>query len=301
MTKILAFAGQGAQYYQMGKELYQSSKTVRFWLEKSDDLVKKRRGSPFLEKMFDPTKTFKDPMDDICLSHPALFSIQYAIAQMVLEKEPIGAVFGFSLGELVAMSVSQILSFEEALSHLLDQADWLARSNLQGRLFALFASQTEIEEALSSYQNCYSYAIHSLPNLCTIATPDPSFEFVLQSKKISYQKLPVPHPFHSPWLDPMIAFFKLQPLSFSSPHLKIASCAQQAYISSIEKEHIWKIVRNPIHLEQTFRSLFQEEDEIFDCSPNGTIKALLRNYYGFHSPIFQRAQTFLSLRGGKSL
>ena len=300
MTKILSFAGQGSQYYQMGREHYANSETFRFWLQKSDALVKQRFGFSLLEKIYDPQKTSQDLMSEIQISHPALFVVQYAMAQVILEAESTDfSLIGFSLGEMVAMAVAEIWSFEEALAHVLDQVDWLLSEGPKGHLIAVFASKEHIDEALFPYQKNYAYAIHSCQNLYSLAMPFTAvgaIENTLKSKNIPFQRLPINHPFHSSWLGQMEPFFqkKAATLQFKEAKKRFGSCTKHTYMKTVDAEHLWHIVGTPLLLETALGALVQQEDILYDCSPTSTLKALLRTYHGFKSPLVQQAKSFMS-------
>jgi trans-AT polyketide synthase/acyltransferase/oxidoreductase domain-containing protein len=295
---FLSFAGQGAQYYQMGRDLYEKNHTFRTWLLKAEEMIQQRWGLSLIERVYDPSKSFRNEMDDIHLSHPALFAIQYAAAQVVLETHPVDAVFGFSLGEWVAMAIAGMWTFEAALSLIMQQVEWLANCE-KGQLLVVFESESLIDDILTPFKGHYTYAIHSALKNHTLsmrALYSNPIQAILEEKKVPFQKIPVSYPFHSPWIEPLKAKFlsEWSSFSFSSPLIPCASCTKTAYLTQVDASHLWEIIRQPLQIELSLHTFLTEDSRVIDCSPNGIIKALIRSSYGYNSSLFQNAHALMS-------
>lgn len=83
---VFMFPGQGAQYYQMGRQLYESNKIFRHYMEKLDQYIKVSCGGSVIKVMYHddnkPTETF----DDILYTHPAIFMLEFALARLLVEE-----------------------------------------------------------------------------------------------------------------------------------------------------------------------------------------------------------------------
>src|SRR5581483_6291373 len=76
---VFLFTGQGAQYAGMGRELYQSQPLFRATLEKCDRLLRPHLETPLLEVLYGAAEKL---LDQTAYAQPALFAIEYALAQL---------------------------------------------------------------------------------------------------------------------------------------------------------------------------------------------------------------------------
>lgn len=290
MRNVCVFAGQGTQYYNMGKELI-THPTFGHWMKSADRLMQKRQNRSLLHSLYSSHTT---PMNDFTLSHPALFAVQFAAAMCV--EEPLDLVIGASLGDFVALTVCSDLSFEEVFNHILDQVEIFQKNLMPGKMIAVLESKEKIEDALKDE---YAFAAISGPQHYTLSVPLESYSTIqtqLRSAGFTYLTLPVDYPFHSKWVDPVETSFLQTANKLPSPSLWIplASCTTLEEHKVITPSHLWKSLRLPIKAQDAFKLFLKEDDQVIDCSPSGTTKGLLRSLYGNNSSIFMKARSLMS-------
>src|ERR1700731_3658446 len=108
MKKLVwMFAGQGAQYYQMGRELYEKEPIFREFLKKGDRLAQRLINDSLLEIIYRSRSDRFEPFRRLLYTHPAIMLFQCAMAEMLLQKglRP-DYVLGYSLGEYTSLVVS---------------------------------------------------------------------------------------------------------------------------------------------------------------------------------------------------
>lgn len=110
-----AFAGQGAQYSGMGRELYEASTAARDVFDRAEALM-----PGLLELCFSGTAEALAVTQN---TQPCLFTVDLACAAALGEKGIFpGMCAGFSLGEAAAVASCGMLSFEEAFAFVLERA-----------------------------------------------------------------------------------------------------------------------------------------------------------------------------------
>jgi acyl transferase domain-containing protein len=114
MRNVFMFSGQGSQYYQMGRALYEQGGTFARSMRAMDRIVQDL-GCPSVVNALYGDQPKGAPFDDLVLSHPAIFMVEFALSQTLLEMgiEP-HLTLGVSLGSVAASVLAGGLRMEEA-------------------------------------------------------------------------------------------------------------------------------------------------------------------------------------------
>lgn len=83
---VFLFSGQGSHYYQMGRALFEEEFYFRAWMEKGERLAQARFGLSILEKLYAPNRKKSNRFDRTRFSHPAIFLVEYSLAQTLIEQ-----------------------------------------------------------------------------------------------------------------------------------------------------------------------------------------------------------------------
>jgi [acyl-carrier-protein] S-malonyltransferase len=107
----LVFAGQGAQYVGMGKELAERHPSARAWFDRARSILGYDVG----------TLCFQGPEPELTRTEhaqPAIFLVGWVAFEVLLEQVPaltFEAAAGLSLGEFTALAAAGAMSFDAAL------------------------------------------------------------------------------------------------------------------------------------------------------------------------------------------
>src|SRR5205085_5575840 len=85
---IFMFSGQGTQYVNMGLELYETEQTFRDHVDECCDILEGEMGLDLRDILYpDPDDEEKaaERLKQTVMTQPALFTIEYALAQLWLE------------------------------------------------------------------------------------------------------------------------------------------------------------------------------------------------------------------------
>ena len=274
---IFLFPGQGCQYYQMGRELFNQPSTFRKWMLKCDIIVRDLLGFSLTAQLYDESRKISESFDDIRLSHPAIFSFEYALAQELMARgiEP-NYVLGASLGEYTAATIAGIIDFEEALTATIGQAKIIDEKCAPGSMIAIL-DHYQLYETIAEISHHSELAAIHFDNHFVVSTArkhKKTIEDALRSRDIISQPLTVSYGFHSSNIDD--AYSSLQDL-FSKLTLKPAkinliSCENTRCTNQISFDHLWKVARNPIMFQKTIQLVENSgRYNYIDIGPSGTL------------------------------
>jgi acyl transferase domain-containing protein len=279
---VFLFGGQGSQYYQMGRELFRENATFRRWMEHGDRLVAARTGFSLINELYAAHRRPGDPFDDFEVSHPSLFLFQYALARTFIEEgvRP-DVMLGVSLGEVVACALLDVFDFETALTSVTEQARSIVRAAPRGGLISILAPRDVFEDSPLLRSHC-EISGDFAPQHFVLACPHQNLgevEAYVRSRDVLHVVLPVHHPFHSRWMEPLrrIPGCVMDGTPFGRPTADFVSCTEAARLRALAPDHFWWTLRKPIAFRASIRLL---EDagacRYVDLTPAGTLAHLAR-------------------------
>lgn len=278
---VWMFAGQGAQYFRMGEALYVHNRVFRDVMDKLDRVVTARTGVSIVAVLYGDAQKIGTPFDNLSQTHPALFIVQFALAQTLLEQgaAPPDVLFGSSLGEFVAAAVAGVAPAEEMVLDLLKQAwvfDNLADAGAMmmvlddvDRFYDDPVLSTQSELAGVSFSRCFVIA-GTTQALDRISVH-------LRAQNVSYQQLPVGYAFHSSGIDPMEGAYRaaLGTRDWQNGTIPVIGASDGTGDPiKFEGRDWWQVVRGPIHFLQSLRAFDAKHPGAvyIDLGPAGNMK-----------------------------
>jgi acyl transferase domain-containing protein len=204
--------GVGDQYRGLGRALYQHEPVFAAAVDKCLDIAADRCGVDLRELFFAeppaevqvPSLFGGGPSDDVMdhaeIAHPFLFTVEYALAQLLAHRgiKP-DLLVGYSLGEYVAACIAGVFSLSDALWVVTERAR-LIESAPAGRMLAAAAGPEQLGDLP------VDIAALNGPQMTVLSGSPHDIEQVSQQLKangIANRTLRSAHPFHSTLLQPM--------------------------------------------------------------------------------------------------
>lgn len=278
---VFMFSGQGSQYFQMGRELFEKNQTFRDWMVRLDEIARKSSGTPVIETLYSDLQSRGNPFERTLLTHPAIFMVEYSLAQTLMHAGvwP-DMVLGASIGSFAAAAVAGFIDVEDALTAVVRQAIVLEESCQTGGMTAVLADPMLFaEDFLRRHSELASINFSTHFVVSATATELAEIEAALKKRNVGYQRLPVSYAFHSQWIDQAKAPFEsfMRSIGRKQGRLPLVCCDRTAILSDLPDDFFWSVVRSPIRFrEATTRLEQQGARRYIDVGPSGTLATFLK-------------------------
>ena len=279
---VFLFSGQGSHHFQMGRELYEDVPAFRRWMDRLDVIATPMAGRSIARTLFDERNKMSQPWDDLLETHPAIFMVQYCLAQVLIEQglRP-HILLSTSMGAFAAAAVANCMPVTSALAAVIRQAETIRDACPTGGMLAIL-SPIEYAETAFLRENCDLAGIH-FPGHMVVAAPVHGIallETQLRSRGIGFQRLSIPVAFHSRWIDPARdAYLEfLRGIPARTPEVPMILCgAQEDLWRQRSPNFLWDVVRQPIRFYEALSRLDAKGPHRYiDLSPAGTLATFLR-------------------------
>jgi bacillaene synthase trans-acting acyltransferase len=295
---VFMFSGQGSQYYQMGKQLFEENVVFRDWMTRLDDLAQEISGKRVVDAIYSSSKS--EIFDQTVQTHPAIFMVEYALAQCLMHEgvKP-DLTLGASLGSFAAATVAGFLKVEDAMAAVLEQAIAFEATCERGGMIAVLADPSLYDEHFLSQRSTMAGVSFSSHFAVSAAQADlDSIESVLKQRNVTHQRLAVSFAFHSRRIENaeerFAAFMRSIPLGKGT--LPLVCCEQGATLTDLPDDFFWRAVRHPIRFREAVAHLERRgRHRYIDVGPSGTLATFVK--YGLAQASESSAHAILTPYG----
>ena len=282
---IFMFPGQGTQYINMGRQLYNNQSTFKTYIDQYISLVRKILPTNITEE---DILGLSEKVNYTSVTQPALFILEYALAQYLIQLgiQP-SAMIGHSIGEYVAACLGGVLSFEDALKLVVTRGQ-LLQGLPSGKMVAVPLIKDKIKHYLEKYQLDIA-AINSNNNCIISGDNDIIKVFIeeLSNNGIEYKYLHTSHAFHSYMLDPILESFRkeVNKIKLHYPTIPFISNLTGTWINNNQAvsadywvQHLRRTVLFDQGLECLFKSKYLKNSIFLEIGPGQVLTTLAKRH-----------------------
>lgn len=279
---VFMFSGQGAQYVDMGLELYKTYSVFREEADRCFNILYAQNGFDLRSIMY-PSGDYESAsrLNEIDIIQPAIFVLEYALAKLMLHlgvKPDI--LVGYSLGEVAAACIAGVFSLEDALK-IVTTRGRLMRSTSDGMMLSVPMNAESI-----ALEDGISVAIDN-GSSCVVSGSKESIQ-AFNSKMMQQKILCIPvnssHGAHSHLMEPVLEQFSqvLQECFLHEPKYPMISGITGMLLDNSEviKPSYWiSQMRETVRFAKGINGLLSEQDSIFiEIGPGRDLTVLVNSF-----------------------
>jgi amino acid adenylation domain-containing protein len=281
------FPGQGSQHPDMGRQAYESQPTFRQWIDRCCEILRPHLGEDLLSLLYPsdyPSEQQKQRVTDTVIAQPAIFAIEYALAQLWMSWgiHP-QAMLGHSVGEFVAACVAGVFSLEDALA-LVAARGRMMQEIPPGGMLSVRLPEPELRARLNGHS---AIAAVNAPSLCVVAGPFDALDDLearLKNEGVATRRLVTSHAFHSPMMDPVVDQFasRVDQIPLRPPQIPFVSSVTGTGISDTEATDAsyWaRHLRAPVQFSRGVQELLATSGAaLLEVGPGDVLSTLAKQH-----------------------
>lgn len=270
------FAGQGAQYPGMGRELYESSSAARAVFDRAEEI---RPGT--LDMCFSGTS---EELTKTINTQPCLFAMDWACAAAAVEAgaQP-SMCAGFSLGEVAAAGFAGAMDFDQSFRFVIRRAEEMqaCAEKVQGAMGAVLRlTSAQVEDICREFEGGAYPVNYNCPGQTVVACRAEIFDALaarVAAEKGRMMRLKVGGAFHTPWMESASRALAeyLAGQRLKKPDLPLyANLDARPYGENVA-ELLSRQVCNPVRWQQTIENM-ADADLFVELGAGKTLSGLIK-------------------------
>ena len=304
---IFMFSGQGSQYANMGRELYEVEPTFKEHVDICSKILQLHLGLDIRSQLYpkqEQIETASKQLQQTSLTQPALFVTEYALAQLLLSWGVCPeAMIGHSIGEYVAATIAGVFSLEDALK-IVAKRGQLMQQVPKGSMLAIKLPEKDVQLLLDAqrlYKKYLQIAVINSSSSCVVSGTNEAvaaLEKQLSSQEVECRLLHTSHAFHSVMMEPILEAFGevFKKVKLNPPEIRFISNVTGDWITkqqATNPDYWCQHLRKTVRFSDGISKLIQQFEGVFlEVGPGRTLSTLTRQ----HLDINTKQQVLTSLR-----
>jgi acyl transferase domain-containing protein len=299
---VFMFPGQGAQYVNMGWELYQKESLFRKEMNRCFEILEPLMGYDIKEILYPGERNSpsaggkankrqapgagRQAIDQTEVAQPLIFIISYALAKLLLHWgiKPY-ALIGHSIGEYTAACLSGIFSLEDALKIVVLRGR-LMQKTPPGAMLGVSLSENQLKPLLTNSPGLSIAAVNG-PSYCVVSGPHDDIEALargLRKRDLKIRHLHTSHAFHSSMMDLVLEEYQweVSRVKLNKPQVPYISNVTGDWITTEDARdpQYWaRHMRETVRFANGLEILFKEKGAMFiEVGPGTTLSTFARQH-----------------------
>ena len=282
------FSGQGAQYPNMGRELYEVESVFREQVDLCATHLTPYLGFDLRQVLYaDGADTeASEKLAQTAITQPALFVTEYALARLLSAwgVRP-SALIGHSIGEYVAACLAGVFSLEDAL-RLVAARGRLMQALPGGAMLSVSMTAGELQPLIGDRLSIAAINGPSLSVVSGAAAPIAELERQLTGRSVASRRLLVSHAFHSAMMEPIVEPFTdlVKRVRLHPPSIPFVSNVSGTWMTSSEATdpRYWAAhLREPVRFGEGIAALLGDgQPVLLEVGPGQTLSTFAKQHPG---------------------
>jgi acyl transferase domain-containing protein/SAM-dependent methyltransferase/acyl carrier protein len=307
---IFMFPGLGAQYVNMGRELYETEPVFRQEADRCFEILKPimdfdikeilypgepgcRGGSPYppspinspLERGAPKGRGVSLDINRFEIAQLVIFILEYALAKLIMKWGIIPhAMIGYSFGEYTAACLSGVFSLEDSLKLVVSRGKLIGKLP-SGAMLSVPLPKEELAPLLAGHDEL-ALAIDNGSSTIIAGGEKKvdAFEKEMKSKRYVCTRLPASHALHSPMMEPIVKEHEkiTARVTLNKPQIPYISNVTGTWISNDQATNpaYWsKHLRETVRFADGVKELVKDKNVFFvEVGPGRDLSSLVMRY-----------------------
>jgi phthiocerol/phenolphthiocerol synthesis type-I polyketide synthase E len=276
------FSGQGSQYVNMGRGLYEGEAVFRSEMDRCFEILRSAREFDLKGILYPAEGKEAQATQELLqtsITQPALFAIEYAMARqwMAWGIRP-SAMAGHSIGEYVAACLAGVLPLPDALTLVCERGGLMQGLPL-GSMLAVPLQERQIALYL---KDGLSLAVINAPALCVVSGEQESIRQLqdrLSHDGVESRVLHTSHAFHSKMMEPILEPFAktVSGIQLQPPAIPFTSNVTGTWITPLQAMDpmYWAShIRQTVRFADCLETLYENGNQVLlEVGPGRTLSA----------------------------
>src|SRR6185369_8462523 len=288
---VFMFPGQGAQYVNMGRSLYDAGGEFREVVDECAAVVQSTLKLDLREILYpEPGRedSSQQQLNETVVTQTALFTVECALARQ-LEQWGIkpAAMIGHSLGEYIAACLSGVFDLETGI-RLVAERGRLMQELPRGVMLAVSLGPEQLRREIAAIndesEQLWLTAINA-PQRCVVGGAEAAIaelERRLELRQVQTKRLPTSHAFHTAMVEPVLPVYERVLAQAVTGKLSVPFVSNRsgawAQAEQVQSAHYWlRHMREPVQFSAGVSTIAAAGNWIWlEVGPGGALGRLVR-------------------------
>lgn len=277
---VFMFTGQGSQYFEMGKELYNAFPVYQSVIDEANEILRSEIDIPLVDLLYN--ENYSENINETKYVQPLLVAVQYAYYKLI---ESYGIVpellTGHSIGELTVACVAGIFSFPDVLRMAAKRGELMQMQD-RGVMLSVAMPEESIQKYLTDK---VELSLVNAPGYCVVSGREDdvaAFRHMLAEKEthVATTILKTSHAFHSylmePAVDPFVEFVSALPKGkMAIPFISNVTGSLITEDQASSAQYWGKHIRSTVYFSKGIETVLQKDTLFVEVGPGNMLTTLV--------------------------